>query len=200
MLRVYYADTTSVCERGDYPLSEYRRISLARMKVPRARRAALGAELLLCHALSEAFPNVKIPPEIITGEHGKPYLRDNEVYFSLSHSGRLAAVALCDDEVGIDIQEASDFNSKLVKRFYAPDEREYVEQSADRDAAFTEVWSKKESYIKAIGTGLATPLNSFSVVNMTGLLYTCLEGYALSVCVPGRDMLSAEFIKRVELS
>lgn len=199
MIKIYYAGFSLVRERGDYPLSEYRKTQLIRMRPPYARRAAIGAELLLSHALSEACPNVTLPPDIITNEHGKPYLRAGEVKFSLSHSGRLVAVALCDEEIGLDIQEKAEYNPKLAARFFTDDEQAYIEQSADKGAAFTEIWSKKESYIKAIGTGLSTPLNSFSVMDKSGFYYTPLDGYALSVCVPGMNEPQIEFIKRVEI-
>lgn len=199
MLKVYYAGFSLVRERGDYPLSEYRRAQLIRMRPPYARRAAIGAELLLFHALSEVCPDVTLPPDIITNQHGKPHLRGGEVQFSLSHSGHLVAAALCDEEFGLDIQEKAEYNPKLVARFFSADEQLYIENSADRDVAFTEIWSKKESYIKAIGTGLSTPLNSFSVLDKSGFYYTTLDGYALSVCIPGVTEPQVEFVKRVEI-
>lgn len=199
MLKIYYAGFTLVRQKGDYPISEYRRARLARIKPPHARRASLGAELLLCRALGECCPGMSLPPDIKQGEHGKPYLCGGEAYFSLSHSGDRVAAVICDREVGLDIQERREYNPKLAERFFAPDERRYVEYSTDKAAAFTELWSKKESYIKAIGTGLAMPLNSFSVVNMPGLFYTTLDDFALSVCVPGCDLPSIDFIKKVVL-
>lgn len=199
MIKIYYAGFSLVRERGDYTLSEYRKAQLIRMRPPYARRAAIGAELLLSHALGEACPRVALPPDIITNEHGKPYLRGGEVKFSLSHSGRLVAVALCDEEIGLDIQEKAEYNPKLAARFFTDDEQLYIENSADKGEAFTEIWCKKESYIKAIGTGLSTPLNSFSVMDKAGFYYTPLDGYALSVCVPGALEPQVEFIKRVEI-
>lgn len=45
------------------------------------------------------------PPRINIAEGGKPYFEGGEPFFSITHEGELAAVALCDGgEVGIDIQ------------------------------------------------------------------------------------------------
>lgn len=199
MLKIYYADIPEIDERGVYPLSDYRKAKLDKLKPAHTRNTSVAAELLLLHALRECAPNVAIPPDIFAGEHGKPYLRNGGVYFNISHSADTVACAICDDEVGLDIQYITEYKPELAARFFAEDECAYVESGADRNAAFTEIWSKKESYIKALGTGLITPLASFSVLHMSGLFYTVLGDYSLSVCVPGHDEPTVDFIKKVDL-
>ena len=59
-------------------------------------------------------------PEIERNENGKPYLKGSEIYFSISHSDGLAAVALSDSrEIGIDLQCSfdKDKEEKIDKRF-----------------------------------------------------------------------------------
>lgn len=199
MLKIYYADIPEIDERGVYPLSDYRRARLDKLKPAHTRNASVAAELLLVHALSECAPNIAIPPDIFTGEYGKPYLGNGGVYFNISHSADTVACAMCDEEVGLDIQYITEYKPELAVRFFAEDECAYVESGADKDAAFTEIWSKKESYIKALGTGLSTPLASFSVLHMPGLFYTKIGDCSLSVCIPGHSEPTVDFIKKVEL-
>lgn len=199
MLKLYYADIGGLDIDRCPPLSQYRRERLNAVKPITARRAGVGAELLLYRALKECAPQLAIPPEIIVGEHGKPALSGEEVFFSLSHYGSYAAVAVCDEEVGVDIQAISEYNPALARRFFAPDEQEYIEQSADKNNAFTQIWCIKESYIKAIGTGLYTPLESFSVLEMPFIKALTREGNMLAVCVPSREEINIDSIEKTEL-
>ena len=144
-------------------LSAYRRERLSVQKNEKARRESVFPELLLCYALRDnGFP-VATPLRILTGEFGKPYLANGECFFSLSHSAEAALCALCDREIGADLQINSTCKPALVKRFFSPDEQNYIFHSSDPDAAFTEVWTKKESWCKRSGLGLSLPLPSFSV-------------------------------------
>lgn len=199
MLKLYYADVSALDIDRCPPLSQYRRERLDAVKPIMARRAGAGAELLLYRALKECAPQLALPPEIIIGERGKPALSGGEVFFSLSHYGGYAAAAVCDEEVGVDIQAISEYNPALARRFFALDEQDYIEQSADKNEAFTQIWCMKESYIKAVGTGLYTPLESFSVLEMPFIKAFLREGNMLAVCVPSRKEINIDSIEKTEL-
>ena len=148
-------------------LSEYRKEKLSRQRAPQIRAQSAAAELLLRFALSDSGFVVGTPLEIGTDEHGKPFLKSGECSFSLSHSSDAVLCVLCDTQIGADIQLASRANPALIRRFFAEDEQRYVFSSADRDTAFTEIWTKKESWCKLSGKGLALPFPSFSVLDET---------------------------------
>ena len=149
MLRIYYADVSALPENPEgLPLSRYRLEQLNRVRPALRRRQGIGAELLLIRALRELDGDLALPLDILTEQGGKPYLACGTPHFSLSHSGRFAACALSDKTVGLDIQLQSPCRESLVHRFFAPEEQRYVLASEDRDAAFTEIWSKKESRLK----------------------------------------------------
>ena len=146
-------------------LSGYRRGKLARLKNPVLRKRALCSELLLRYALRDRGFELSGPLALAVGDYGKPYLTDHSCCFSLSDSGSALLCALSDREIGADLQQLTPVNVPLMRRFYTEDEQKYVLFSADRDAAFTEIWTKKESYCKASGKGLSLPLASFSVMD-----------------------------------
>ena len=165
MLRVYYAELADSF-RGDdcsIPLSAYRKEKLKKTSVPLVRRQMYAAEWLLDHAIREILPDASLPPDIQTGEKGKPFLSELPYCFSLSHSGPFVACAIADHEIGADIQVRSSLHEPLLKRFFSPEEQRYVLECADRDAAFTEIWCLKESYLKATGEGLTRSLSDFSL-------------------------------------
>ena len=72
-----------------------------------------------------------------------------------------------------------------MKRFFTEDERTFVLSSKEADEAFTEIWTKKESWCKLSGEGLALPLRSFSVLDdaIAPLLWHRRAGeYHAAVC------------------
>lgn len=104
--------------------------------------------------------------------HGKPSIADvsshSEINFNLSHSHGLAVYAFTRRrEIGIDIERLRSNLSfqKIAKRFFTTEEFENL-NSLPHDEyidGFFGLWTQKEAYIKAMGTGLSIPLNRFSV-------------------------------------
>jgi 4'-phosphopantetheinyl transferase len=99
-------------------------------------------------------------------EHGKPFLQRHTLFhFNISHTRNAIAVAFSNSEIGVDIEKIKPFNFQISKRFFTSSEQEYIFYHENPDHAFYEIWTKKEAYIKCIGTGLAKPLNSFEVLD-----------------------------------
>jgi 4'-phosphopantetheinyl transferase len=112
------------------------------------------------------------PPEALVfakGGGGKPNLADHPaIRFNLAHSEEATVVAVARaDEIGVDVEalRPMDDADGLVERFFSPHEfGAYMAlPPARREAAFFTAWTRKEAYVKALGEGLATPLDSFSV-------------------------------------
>ena len=94
-------------------------------------------------------------------ERGKPYCKSHrEIYFSLSHSGNFLALAISDRDVGIDIERIRQAKEDLVRRVCCENEISLIFSSENPDEAFTEIWTKKEAYLKALGTGIDRELTS----------------------------------------
>lgn len=120
---------------------------------------------LLSHYIDIQAPLIRFAE----GAHGKPELLEKPRYrFNVSHSGGLAMYAVCDlHEVGIDIEQHREMDDLegIASRYFAPEEVQALEQfpAEQRAAAFFRCWSRKEAIVKAIGTGLSLPLDSFCV-------------------------------------
>lgn len=95
------------------------------------------------------------------GPHGRPVSGDGPVHFSLSHSGRLALVAVGPVPVGVDVEEltAPSAVDEVAGQLHP---REVAELSAldpgERPAAFGRAWVRKEAYLKGLGLGLSRSL------------------------------------------
>ncbi|WP_321473468.1 4'-phosphopantetheinyl transferase superfamily protein [uncultured Paludibaculum sp.] len=103
------------------------------------------------------------------GPCGKPTIAiPNHIDFNLSHSGTLAVFAFTNGlEIGIDLEQIRPFSDiqDLASRFFCADEVIELQNvpPPDRERAFFLCWTRKEAYLKAIGDGLATPLDGFAV-------------------------------------
>jgi len=91
--------------------------------------------------------------------HGKPQIDGVEI--SVAHSGDYTAVAISSDRpVGVDIEAVDDFDyTSLIPFVCASEER----ASLVSTEAFYTCWTRKESLLKAAGTGLAIPMSSLRV-------------------------------------
>ena len=112
--------------------------------------------------------------EFIYGPKGKPELRDSSrIRFNASHSGQIALYAFtlgC--ELGVDVEELrelDDAESIAVRFFSIGEVSELLSlKPEDRGLAFFHCWTRKEAYVKAIGDGLAIPLDRFQVTLLPG--------------------------------
>ncbi len=206
MLRLYYADVSGINAGTDgYILSDYRLDRLESVKSEKIRRQGIGAELLLNCAVTDVCPDISLPLDVHIGKNGKPFLPDGP-FFSLSHSGSIAACAISDAELGLDVQFLHACSEDFVKRFFTASEHEHIINADDKDYAFTMLWSLKESYLKAVGTGLNEPLNSFSIVpgevirffenSELGFWHSVVDGFHFALCQPGKCQPVPELIKK----
>ncbi len=108
------------------------------------------------------------------GVHGKPELEvGDDLAFNLSHSGDAGVLAVgCGQSLGVDLERHRPMENflALARRFFSDREvaeLESVEQT-EQLAAFFRIWTRKEAYLKAHGTGLAARLRDFDVCAQPG--------------------------------
>ncbi len=97
--------------------------------------------------------------------------------FNLSHTkGLVACILARDREIGIDVEDATRPTKihTIADSVFSPTEVRDLERlpPAEQPRRFFELWTLKESYIKARGMGLAIPLDQFSFSFDGGLCLT----------------------------
>ncbi len=150
-------------------------------------------------------------------KHEKPFLPPDatsnkpSIEFNVSHSGAVAMLAFSRERaVGVDVEmiRPDRDHAAIAKRFFS--EHEQAQHAAlpesERSHAFFRCWTRKEAFIKAIGSGLSMPLGQFDVSlrpsEQNGLLATrpdgreasqwslrdipAPEGYVAALCVRGQ--------------
>ncbi len=162
---------------------------------PKALIGDILARVVICKALG--IDN----SEILFNDngYGKPLLLNYPNYhFSISHSGDWIVYAANNREVGIDVQKIKPVDYKIAKRFFSPLEYHDLmnKTESEKIGYFYDLWTLKESYIKAIGRGLGASLGSFSIsvdkynISVNGAhrdtyyfrQYCVDNNYKLSVC------------------
>ena len=140
------------------------------MAAPPARRF-VAARALLRRLLGAYIPCSPPQVEIELGPHGKPFLAGSHsnanIQFNLAHSTDLAAVAISRSPVGVDIEGLRDLSDPdaLAARFFAPSELSILKRSPaqHQKQTFFSIWTCKEAYVKALGSGISHGLASFGV-------------------------------------
>ena len=168
------------------------------------KKLSLGVEILLMEACNDF--NVDYNKQcLIYGDNLKPYFKNSNIYFNLSHSGSKAMCVMSDFEVGCDIEKISSCNSIIADKFFTHEENLFLNKfstESDGSKAFYRLWTLKESFLKCIGCGVSFPLDSFSIlfnednsitVNQSISEYNfffyeveCTLEYAMSICLRER--------------
>jgi 4'-phosphopantetheinyl transferase len=106
------------------------------------------------------------------GSYGKPVLAEtfakDKLRFNLSHSQGLALYAITRErEIGVDIEYVRPIPEaeQIAERFFSARENAVFRAlpPSHKPKAFFNCWTRKEAYVKAIGDGLAWPLNQIEV-------------------------------------
>jgi len=167
-------------------ISPERRERIARMKFPRKKTISLVTELLVRNEISRATGIDRAGIKFSYNEYGKPLLKGGGYFFSVSHSGDFVAFAGADSPVGLDIQTVGRADYRVAERFFTSEEYSAICAAPSPEREFFRIWTLKEAYVKMLGTGMATPFNSFCVLTkeFSGISRSeDLGGYILSVCV-----------------
>ena len=173
-------------------------IYLSYLRKPEADQkelSRLGRELLY-GLLSHAGENAD-GLEIKKGVNGRPYFDNCErLDFSISHSNELVVCALSVEEgrVGVDTERTESTIRKekqplFAGRFFSGNEREILEKEPQR---FSEIWTRKEAYLKWVGTGIATDLREVDTCRIPKHLRfetVFVDEHVITVCLSAEAKL-----------
>ncbi|WP_019637474.1 4'-phosphopantetheinyl transferase superfamily protein [Paenibacillus fonticola] len=128
----------------------------------RTLTADILSRLIICSKMNMKNRDI----HLIQNAYGKPSLReDYKLHFNNSHSGKWVVCAIDDAPVGIDVEEIKEMDLIIAERFFSKQEclDLYSRQGEAKLSFFFDLWTLKESYIKAAGMGLSLPLDSFTI-------------------------------------
>lgn len=111
---------------------------------------------------------------IVENAYGKPdFAPEVGLHFNLAHSEDRALAVLADSPVGCDVERIVPMQPDVMRACLAEDEMRSVESLPEglaRNRQFCRLWVRKESYLKAVGSGLSDDLGALSVLDPEALV------------------------------
>lgn len=147
-------------------------IRAERFRFQQHKKRFIAARGILRKLLSQYLEVNPKNLEFRYGERGKPELADacktNDLQFNLSHSQELALFGFANyARIGVDIEHLKQMPeaTKIAQRFFTPQEFMLVRDlvGIKQTQMFFRLWTAKEAYLKALGTGLSGTLSSFNI-------------------------------------
>lgn len=150
MIKIYIADVTDL-NIDENVLKSFPDIRVNKVeKLPNIsdKKLSYGAGLLIDKYVLNGHKDA-----YFVHSDGKPYTT-NGLFFNVSHSGNYVVLAVSDKEIGCDIQKCDEKNYQRVAKFvFHKNEIELLNSTDDKLTTFFEIWTKKEAYLKLLGTG-----------------------------------------------
>jgi 4'-phosphopantetheinyl transferase len=102
-------------------------------------------------------------------DKGKPYLAGSNIHFSLSHSGHWVVLAVsASTQVGVDVEVVRRARGlqRIAQNYFHPAEVEQLARTEpqDQETYFYRLWTLKEAFFKALGTGISAGLGNIHFV------------------------------------
>lgn len=98
--------------------------------------------------------------EIIYNEYNKPYLKNEKIYFNISHSNSTIVLVISDKEIGVDV-EYFVYKESIVRKYFTNNEQNEILNSTNKVYDFTRIWVMKEAFVKMKGIGI-----SYGLINV----------------------------------
>ena len=128
-----------------------------------AKSTILG-RLLLAYGLKNLYQVDIDTLKMSFSKDKKPFLENSSIQFNISHSNDVIVCAITSvGDIGVDVEKISDINIQDFKEQFSRSEYEAIISSSNVLEQFYRFWTQKEAIVKANGSGLHIPLNSFEI-------------------------------------
>jgi len=157
--------STSEKTAGLLMLSLAERKRYARFKDERSANLYLFGKILTRKILGRL---INYPPEKLAfkkNKFGCPALlrpKNTSLNFNLSHSGNFVVLAVGQKKLGIDVEIIRPIDASIFKNNFSKKELDLIKRKKTGLRNFYQIWTLKESFIKALGKGLSHPLSDIS--------------------------------------
>lgn len=166
-------------EKGMRLLSKERQEKIIKYRFDIDKKRSYFAGLLLRYVLDIRYQLKERDINLDYNQFGKPLLQGRkDIGFNMSHAGDWVVCAFGPYTVGVDVEKAQSLGNGFSEYTHTEKEWEYLRKIQDRnrrERAEIELWTMKESYLKAIGTGLTIMPNEFYITKSNNH-YTAVGG------------------------
>ena len=169
-----------------------KRDKINKIKNSNARKRSIVGEILLSKLLTKnnlSYDNL----EYYINDYGKPYLKNNNLFFNISHSFDYVIAIVSEKEIGIDIEKLRKTSLNTIHQFATKKEQDYILSSnINIEERIFSIYTLKEAYIKMLGTNLNKAFDvEFQIINNTVIcsdknvkvgFLNDIEGYVIAYC------------------
>ena len=171
-------------------LPKEKQMKIQGMKDEKNRFRSVIGYMLAVKILCKNYGIEKSKIEFFFDDNGKPFVRNAEIFISISHSDDLVICAVSDSPIGVDIEKIRKVHLGTARKFCTedekvyifgkvPDENDFKNATEDTLIRLFEIWTKKEAYGKMLGKGIL-----YDMIN-TDVSFVKTERYGdyiISVC------------------
>lgn len=120
--------------------------------------------------------------EIIFNDYNKPYLKNEKVYFNISHDNGTTVLVISDNEIGVDIEYFT-YKENVVRKYFTTNEQNEILNSASKEYDFTRIWVMKEAFVKMMGIGISYGLLNVDTTKIKDKIELIEnEKYIIAIC------------------
>jgi len=143
-------------------MSEERKKAVLRLRFEGDRYRSVIGESLARQGISKETGIEEA--DILFGreEYGKPFCKNADIHFSISHSKEAVVCAVSDRKIGADIEKMRNLETRIARISCTDSDLEFIFGSATIPESFNNeslfrffrLWTAKEAYFKYCGTGI----------------------------------------------
>lgn len=122
----------------------------------RKNQSIIG-KILLCKLLKTEYNLNYFDLDFYYNENGKPYIKNTNIFFNISHSHDYVICVISNKEIGADIEKIRNININSMKYYCTEKEINYITNNkCDMNKKGFQIYTLKEAYIKMQGSNLNT--------------------------------------------
>jgi|WetSurMetagenome_2_1015567.scaffolds.fasta_scaffold00486_2 phosphopantetheine--protein transferase-like protein len=160
-------DLASIFDQLSLQISPEERLRAGKMIVGDTRDIFIMSHAILRICLSRYLDIKPLEIEFSITKNSKPFLKNQPLHFNISHTNGAFVIAISPTAyVGIDIESVRRMNEfySVARTFFSKREQDFIFNNSDEaDERFLLLWTRKESLLKALGTGMIDHLELLEV-------------------------------------
>ena len=126
--------------------------------------------------LKKVFKDYNVLDNLKYNDYGKPYLKNKELYFNISHSYEYTVLVISNKEIGVEIEKIT-MRKNVMEKICNEEEKALIKTAED----FTKIWVKKECYTKYLGIGLSYGLENVDTIKMPNFIIKRRDDYFIAI-------------------
>ena len=223
---LFFATSLDLASRFDelsLLISPEERLRAGKMIVGDTRDIFIMSHAVLRICLSRYLEIDPLEIDFSITKNSKPFLNNLPLHFNISHTSGAFVIAVSPRTyVGVDIEQVRHMNEfhSVARSFFSKREQDFIfSKEEEVDERFLLLWTRKESLLKALGTGMIDRLDlvevsggeniidrdifsdlTDGVPSVNHYIYSMKQlNYIISLAVPGLAMTDFHHLKSTDL-